>query len=171
MILRAMEFAIAKHHGQLRKYTDEPYILHTVRVAQIVSSVKHSEAAVQAAILHDTLEDTDATFEEIGGMFGQHVAQLVLGMTDISIKHPELSRDKRKAMDCTHLAIQSAEVQTIKLADILDNTKSIADHDPDFAVIYMAEKRELLGVLTKGNKALHKIATYFVEEYFNDSDN
>ena len=72
------------------------------------------------------------------------------------------NRATRKAIDREHTAQAPAEAQTIKLADLISNSKSIMAHDPDFAVTYLAEKRLLLEVLTKGDPGLHAEASKFV---------
>jgi len=127
-------------------------------VAQTVAQYGGSDAMIAAAYLHDTLEDTDTSYDRLAAMFGVEVADLVLAVTDVS-KPADGNRATRKALDCTHLATGSADAQTIKLADLIDNTSSIVEHDPDFAKIYLVEKAALLEVLTKGDRRLHAIAS------------
>ena len=62
---KAIEFATKAHEGQVRKYTGEPYIVHPLEVAEIVKTVEHTEEMLMAAVLHDTVEDTDTTIEDI----------------------------------------------------------------------------------------------------------
>lgn len=152
---RARVFATAAHAavGQLRKYTFEPYIVHPTEVAEIVESIGGTEDMIAAAFLHDVVEDTGVTQDVIQREFGQSVANLVYWLTDVS--RPEHgNRAKRKALDRAHIAQAPAEAQTIKLADLASNTKSIMAHDPEFAKTYLEEKRLLLEVLTKGNPKL-----------------
>jgi len=85
--------------------------------------------------------------------FGVDVATLVAALTDIS-RPNDGDRKIRKAIDRNHLAGASARAQTIKLADLIDNSRSIVERDPDFAKVYLAEKRELLAVLTEGDETL-----------------
>ena len=155
IIEKARVFATAAHYaaGNVRKYTGEPYINHPEAVVDIVSNVTHTPEMIAAAWLHDTVEDTGVSLDLIKFEFGDKVAELVYWLTDKST-HEDGNRADRKAIDRLHIAKASPEAKTIKLADLLDNTASIIEHDPDFAEVYMAEKAELLKVLTEGDKTL-----------------
>ncbi len=110
-----------------------------------------------AAWLHDTVEDCGVKLEEISSYFTPEISIMVAGLTDIS--RPEQgNRAFRKAIDLRHTAQQPAEVQTIKLADIIDNSRSILQHDEKFARVYLPEKRALLTALTKGDRDLWEMA-------------
>ena len=149
----AIEFATEAHGDQKRKYTGEPYISHPIAVMEIVREVPHTEEMLMAAVLHDTVEDTPVTIEDIKTKFGTKVAELVDGLTDVS--RPEHgNRKTRKALDRAHLAKQNAEVQTIKLADLIHNTMSIGLYDPHFYKVYKEEKIKILDVLKLGNQIL-----------------
>lgn len=152
---RARLFAIAAHSavGQTRKYTGEPYWVHCEEVADLVRRVSHTEEMLAAAWLHDVLEDTKVTPDTLRAEFGDEVTDLVLWLTDVS--GPENgNRATRKALDRQHSAAAPAAAQTIKLSDLCSNTRSIAKHDPDFAVVYLREKDLLLDVLTLGDPVL-----------------
>ena len=155
MVERARIFATAAHAavGQLRKYTFEPYIVHPAEVARTVAEVGGTDEMIAAAWLHDTVEDTGVTSELIRAEFGDKVAELVGWLTDVS-RPDHGNRAARKAVDRAHTAAAPAEAHTIKLADLIANTESIAEHDPKFAATYFAEKRALLEVMTKGNADL-----------------
>ena len=155
--LRATAFAKEAHAGQLRKYTGEPYISHPLAVAEIVCSVPHTEDMVIAAILHDTVEHKAATLLDIKNAFGPTVATLVAWLTDISTPFHG-NRSARKELDRMHNALAPAAAKTIRLADLIDNTKSTQEHDPNFWVVYRDEKRRLLEVLKEGDADLLKIA-------------
>lgn len=161
-IKRAIFFATDKHAGQVRKFSGIPYVSHPVAVAEIVSKVHGAtEDMIVAAILHDTVEDTDATHDEIAMRFGDHVADLVDGLTDKA--HADHgNRAARKAFDRDRIAATAAEVHTIKLADIIHNATSFLAVEDSFAEVWMAEKAALLLVLRKGDKLLHKTATEMV---------
>ena len=164
VVQKAQVFAIAAHAAvqQKRKYTGEPYIVHPAEVASIVASVEGSTPdMVAAAWLHDVVEDTGCTITDIHLAFGADIAALVGWLTDVS-KPEDGNRAKRKAIDREHTAQAPAEAQTIKLADLISNSKSIMAHDPDFAVTYLAEKKLLLEVLTKGDRGLHAEASKYV---------
>ena len=155
IVLKAEKFATMKHGeiGQVRKYTGEPYINHPAEVVSIVKSVSHTDEMLAAAWLHDTVEDTITTFEEIEEEFGLTIMEFVKGLTDVS-KPEDGNRAIRKAIDRRHMADQTPFVKTIKLADLISNSKSILEHDPQFAKVYIEEKRLLLPVLHEGNKIL-----------------
>jgi len=156
LILKARTFATAAHAAvaQLRKYTNEPYIVHPAEVFSIVSTVPDATPAMLAAAwLHDVVEDTGVTIEVIKQEFGDEVADLVGWLTDVS--RPEQgNRAIRKAIDRAHTAMAPAAAQTVKLADLISNTRSIMEHDATFAKTYLAEKRMLLEVMTKGDPML-----------------
>jgi (p)ppGpp synthase/HD superfamily hydrolase len=156
-------FATAAHAavGQLRKYTNEPYIVHPAEVVSIVRSVPHTEAMLAAAWLHDVVEDTGVTIETVRAEFGEEVANLVAWLTDVS-RPEDGNRAVRKARDREHTAAATAEAQTVKLADMISNTRSIMAHDPKFAVTYLAEKQALLAVMTRGDAGLHARASELV---------
>jgi (p)ppGpp synthase/HD superfamily hydrolase len=156
LVETARVFAGAAHRavGQLRKYTNEPYIVHPAEVASIVAQVPGAtEEMIAAAWLHDVVEDTKVTIDDVHLYFGADVAKLVFWLTDAS-KPEDGNRAARKAIDRAHIAAAPAEAQTIKLADLISNTKSIVAHDEAFAKIYLEEKRMLLEVMTKGHPAL-----------------
>ena len=158
-------FATAAHAavGQLRKYTHEPYIVHPAEVVSMVRSVPHTEAMLAAAWLHDVVEDTGVTIETVRAEFGSEVADLVAWLTDVS-RPEDGNRAHRKARDREHTAAAPAEAQTVKLADLISNTRSIMAHDPKFAVTYLEEKRALLAVMTRGDATLMAIALRHVGE-------
>lgn len=161
LVTRARDFAIAAHGDQKRKYTGEPYVVHTQEVASIVEAAGGTPEMVAAAHLHDVVEDTPTTQEDVAREFGPVVAELVAGLTDqISLSFG--NRKVRKRAESDRLAACSAEVQTIKLADIISNTASIAEHDPGFARVYLAEMRYLVDRLTLGDAALREKARAMV---------
>lgn len=95
--------------------------------------------------------------ELIEKQFGWCVAKLVAGLTDVS-RPEDGNRKKRKEIDRQHTAVQSPACKTIKLADLISNTKSICEHDKEFAKVYVKEKELLLEVLTEGDPVLYKQA-------------
>jgi (p)ppGpp synthase/HD superfamily hydrolase len=164
LVEKARVFATASHAAvaQLRKYTNQPYIVHPAEVAKIVTRVSHTPEMVAAAWLHDVVEDTGVTLEIVKAEFGQEVADLVGWLTDVS--RPEQgNRATRKAIDRAHSAMAPAEAQTIKLADLISNTRSIMEHDEKFARTYLEEKRMLLAVMTKGDATLMAEARKYIE--------
>lgn len=163
IVERARIFATAAHAAvsQVRKYTGAPYIVHPAEVAKIVSSVEHTDAMLAAAWLHDVVEDTGVTIEVIRAEFGAEVAELVGWLTDVSQPH-DGNRAHRKAIDRAHSAQAPAEAQTVKLADLISNSRSILVHDEKFARTYLEEKKLLLEVMNKGNATLMAEAKKYV---------
>jgi (p)ppGpp synthase/HD superfamily hydrolase len=167
---KAIRFCIDAHGEQKRKYTNEPYWHHPVNVSNILIDSGISDIdMVCAAILHDTVEDTDATLRDIQDEFGCRIADLVGWLTDVS-KPEDGNRAARKKLDREHTALAPAEAQTVKLADLIDNSGSILKHDPRFAKAYMAEKKLLLEVLTKGAPVLMVRARAIVDGYYESHD-
>lgn len=154
----AYHFASGAHAavGQLRKYTNEPYIVHPVEVAGIVLSVGASEDEVCAALLHDVLEDTGVTAVAIQRLFGVGVLSLVLELTDYYTPElfPNMARKDRKFLEAHRYMSVSPGAKKIKLADGLSNTPSIAQHDPTFMKVYGPEKRNLWYSLREGHDEL-----------------
>ncbi len=161
LVKRALAFATLAHGDQKRKYTGVMYIVHPIEVMEIVKTVPHDDAMLAAALLHDVVEDTDVTIEEIEESFGSDVASLVADLTDVS-KPEDGNRKFRKAMDREHSAKSSARAQTVKLADLISNSADILENDPNFAKVFLAEKELLLDVLTEGDRTLHARAASFV---------
>lgn len=163
---KAIRFCITAHGDQKRKYTGEPYWHHPVNVSTILIESGISDIdMVCAAILHDTVEDTDATHTDIEDNFGHDIADLVHWLTDVS-RPFDGNREYRKKLDRLHTAKAPAAAQTVKLADLIDNSESILEHDPEFAKVYMAEKKLLLEVLTKGAPVLMDRAKAIVDNYY-----
>ena len=161
----AKVFCVAAHCavGQKRRYSGEPYWVHPFAVAESVRD--KGVLTVCAAYLHDTIEDTKVSYHDIALVFGLHVADIVLELTDCEVGN----RAERKAAAVERLRVASDEAKTVKVADLIDNTMSIVVDDPDFAVLYMAEKREMLKVLRcPMNEDLWLKANKIVEDYYED---
>lgn len=150
----AAELAVRAHGSQARKYTGQPYIVHPAEVADIVRATNsHNEEMLAAAWLHDTLEDTKLPPSAIRDALGQRVLDLVVELTDISRKE-DGNRAARKAIDREHLRAASPEAQTVKLADMISNSRTIIPYGRGFASVYLREANELADVLTKGDRFL-----------------
>jgi len=162
---KAYVFALAAHAavGQRRKYTNEPYIVHPVEVAGILKKIPHTDDMLAAAYLHDTLEDTGVTYGDLNEVFGTTVADMVLWLTDVS-RPEDGNRATRKALDRQHIAAAPGDVQTIKVADLMSNTRSIAAYDVEFARVYLVEKNDLLKVLVRADPILLRQANLQVDE-------
>jgi (p)ppGpp synthase/HD superfamily hydrolase len=156
----AKAFAKYAHRHQVRKYTGESYFNHCEEVANIVLPFGTNEM-VAAAYLHDTVEDCEVPIELIGSLFGDEVQSLVSDLTDVSTL-TDGNRRTRKDIDLAHTAKASQDAKTIKLADLISNTKSIVQYDPDFARVYLREKERLLEVLQDGHNLLFAEANHWL---------
>jgi len=165
IVARAAAFATHAHKriDHRRKYSSQPYDVHLRAVAELVASVTDDAETIAAAWLHDTVEDTPATFHDIEREFGARVTQLVTELTDVS-KPSDGNRAARKAIDRDHLAQACPEAKTVKLADLVDNCDDICRNDPRFSRVFIAEAAALLEVLTEGDPRLYERATRTVQD-------
>ncbi|GHA45774.1 hypothetical protein GCM10007103_28610 [Salinimicrobium marinum] len=161
----ALEFARKAHGDQQRKYNEELYIEHLKRVAEIVKTVPHTTEMICAAYLHDVVEDTPVSLQDIQRKFGGKIAKLVEELTDEYIKenYQHLNRKARKKKEVERLEKISAEAKTIKLADVIDNTRDILVNDRNFARKYIPEMEALTEALQGGNFKLLMRACYEVQ--------
>ena len=155
---KVIEFITAAHEGQKRKYTFEDYVEHPMEVARIVrDAIGFDYDMIAAAMMHDILEDTDHSLNEVEAVGGMVAAVFVEWLTNK--EYPEAkNRAERKALIAEHLSNAPDEVKTIKLADICHNTPTIILHDPKFAKVYIAENRLLLKALIGGDRGLYERA-------------
>lgn len=166
--------AFANRHfqfaGKTRKGSNEPYIHHPRRVAEALLWSGYGgidfDDMIVAALLHDTVEDTPVTSEEVHEMFGSTVGELVDWVTNVSTPE-DGDRAQRKALDAAHTARAPAAAQNIKVADIIDNCSNIRLVDPRFAIeTYLPEKRAQLSLLTKADPSLLRKARKVTERNF-----
>jgi (p)ppGpp synthase/HD superfamily hydrolase len=130
MILKAMRFSAEKHNDQRRKDSrSSPYINHPIQVAETLWSVGgvRDEALLIAAILHDTIEDTDATPEELRREFGEEVLALVLEVTD----DKSLPKEVRKQLQIETAPHKSVRAKMLKLADKTCNVRDVVKSPPE----------------------------------------
>jgi guanosine-3',5'-bis(diphosphate) 3'-pyrophosphohydrolase len=154
---------------QIRKYTGEPYHVHTDEVSNLVASVRHemniNEAVIAAGNTHDIIEDVfpiHPIFDTylIAFLLGDEVARLTTELTDRYTKEawPDLTRAQRKKAERERISKISNKAKTVKIADVISNTASIVEYDPDFAKTYLVEKYYLLQVLEGGSPTLMRRA-------------
>ncbi len=165
-------FADKAHGDQLRKYTPERYIVHPIRVMSICKRVTNDICILSAALLHDVLEDTTVHKTELDSFLktvmtaaqASRTLELVVDLTDVFVKkdYPALNRRTRKAKELLRLEKTSPNSQTIKYADIIDNSREIVKHDPDFARVFLFECRTNLKKLNRGEKELYNEAVNLV---------
>lgn len=155
LVDNARWFAIGAHGNQKRKYTNLPYYTHLESVVNILSKYYMDLTAYTCGWLHDVVEDTTFSVLDIQQLFGVEIAHHVNDLTEPSV--PGKNRAWRKAAYNEQLANSCALVQTVKYADLLDNTESINKYDIDFAKIYLKEIRVLLPLIQKGDPTLYRL--------------
>jgi len=122
-IMSALHFATERHRGQTRKFNGEDYVQHCVRVADSVSQHTDKHKVIVAAILHDTLEDTETTQAELVQRFGEDVASLVLALTNDEEEMAKVGG--KRAYLANKINTLASDELLIKLADRLDNTSDL----------------------------------------------
>ena len=170
---RITQYVDECHGEQTRRYSPDRYIVHPVRVMETCRKYADSIIIPAAALLHDVLEDTRTTKDEIrnfllpqmGEEKTTRTVRLVEELTDIYTKkeYPQWNRRKRRTKEAERLAKISAEGQTIKYADIIDNSLDIHKAETDFARVFLFECRAILKAMPKGNENLYQKATGTVE--------
>ena len=159
MIEKAQQFAIEKHKGQKRKFSSENYSEHSKRVAEIVKKYKNSykiNELISAALLHDTLEDTNTKEDEIRELFGDLITSLV---KELSSNKEEIKKTSKKEYLAKKMSKEmSSWALVIKLADRLDNIEScrkiesLNEESRSFTKRYREETEYILNNLEKNRK-------------------
>lgn len=150
VIIKAAVFARQAHAEQRRKYNDRPYIVHPARVAGRVAAYPDAtETMVAAAFLHDVVEDTPCTLDDVAAEFGLDVARLVDELTNPSSIGSPASRSERKQLDRERLAQVSTQGKVIKLMDRIDNLQEMGGAPIKFLKLYCAESRSLAEAIGK----------------------
>jgi len=132
LIRKAWDFCVKHHEGQMRA-SGEPYIIHPLEVAEVLAEMKMDATSIAAGLLHDSVEDTPATNEEIGEEFGDQVAHIVEGVTKID-KIQFANREDRQAENVRKMLlamVSDVRVVLIKLADRLHNMRTLEHLKPD----------------------------------------
>lgn len=136
----ALLFASRKHRGQMRRDGTE-YITHPIRVADYITKFTGNDDLITVAYLHDTLEDTDTTYEEIKNIFGKRIADMVLELTN----DKEL-RKKVGKTECLKQGIlgMNEDSLIVKLCDRLDNVSDLTTSSEEFRQKYLKQTLELI---------------------------
>lgn len=121
LLAKAFNFSAHAHRYQKRKDPEaSPYIVHPAALADVLAQHDADAITIVAALLHDTVEDTDATFEEIEHEFGKEIADIVREVTG----DKSLPKDTRKELEVAHAATASRRAKMVKIADKADNLKN-----------------------------------------------
>ncbi|MBQ9068192.1 MAG: bifunctional (p)ppGpp synthetase/guanosine-3',5'-bis(diphosphate) 3'-pyrophosphohydrolase [Eggerthellaceae bacterium] len=144
LLARAYEFASAAHEGQKRK-SGEPFIAHPIEVAIILADLRMDAETLCAAILHDTVEDSDVTLDQVEELFGEAIAQLVDGVTKITrIEVGTLSDEQAQTIRKMFVAMnKDIRVVVIKLADRLHNMRTLSSLPEDRRIFKARETMEI----------------------------
>ncbi|MCI6716649.1 MAG: bifunctional (p)ppGpp synthetase/guanosine-3',5'-bis(diphosphate) 3'-pyrophosphohydrolase [Bacilli bacterium] len=164
IIKKAYEVAASKHEGQFRKSGD-PYVQHPLEVAYILATLHTSPSTICAGLLHDVLEDTDMTKDEMTAMFGADVANIVDGVTKIS-KLKYMTKEKALAHNHEKLLLAMAKdirVILVKLVDRLHNMRTIEFQDPEKQKRIAKETLDLYAPLA------HRLGMYRIKAELEDT--
>jgi GTP diphosphokinase / guanosine-3',5'-bis(diphosphate) 3'-diphosphatase len=132
ILRKAWEFCVQHHKGQMRA-SGEPYVIHPLEVAEVLAEMKMDSTAIAAGLLHDAVEDTPATTEDIAAKFGEQVAHIVEGVTKID-KIQFANREDRQAENVRKMLlamVTDVRVVLIKLADRLHNMRTLEHLKPE----------------------------------------
>lgn len=149
LIIKAYNYAKEKHGTQCRK-SGEPYIIHPVQVAYILADIGLDEATICAALLHDVVEDTDATHEDLVRNFGEEIANMVAGVTKLGELRYQASTEERQVENYRKMFLamgKDIRVIIIKLADRLHNLRTLKYLRRDRQIANAKETMELYAPL------------------------
>ena len=169
---KALEFAREKHKGQIRKNnTTVEYITHPINVANLVkkyaNNTENIDDLVSSAYLHDTLEDTNTTYEELICNFGNIISNLVKELTNNDVLKKEMGKTKYLSMK---MANMSEDALIIKLCDRLDNVSSLYDTNKAFIDKYLRETISILNYIIN-NRNLNTIHLNIINDINKEVNN
>ena len=162
LYLAALHFAADRHRGQLVPSSERPYVVHVTSVAMEVVAAGGGDLAVQCALLHDTIEDTATTYDEVAAAFGRAVAEGVRALS----KDDRLPKAERMADSLRRIRLQPPDIWMVKLADRITNLQPAPAHwDAAKRTSYRAEAVAIADALAGASAILDarirlKIAAY-----------
>lgn len=164
LLTKAYRFAAKKHKDQRRKGVEaEPYINHPAQVANILAQANASMDCIIAGVLHDTVEDTQTSYEELVEEFGQKIADIVMEATD----DKNLSKSDRKRLQVETMSKKSLEGKKVKIADKISNLLSMVVTPPDWPVERKVKYFEWAYAVVEGGRGTCRI----LEKQFDDAYN
>ena len=163
LIEKAYEYAEEKHRNQFRK-SGEPYIIHPIHVAYIVAELGLDTQTICAALLHDVVEDTEATYEDIKKEFGQEIAQIVEGVTKIGSLFESVEKNQAENYKKMFIAVEKdIRVILLKLADRLHNVQTLQYLRRDRQIAIAKETIDLYAQIA------HKLGMYEMKMKLQDN--
>ncbi|MCR4327763.1 MAG: HD domain-containing protein [Nanoarchaeota archaeon] len=159
VIEKAREFAKEKHKGQTRKFAGEPYFSHLENVSKIVKECapkESKEEMIAIAFLHDILENTPTTEEELEKNFGKKIASIVRELTTDKIESEKIGKGEYLAKKLSNNRKVSDNTLLIKLADRLDNVSDLHNGKNDFVKAYAKETKHIIDAIEK-EREINKI--------------
>lgn len=170
---KVYEYAEEAHGDQKRKYSGDPYITHCKRVMQTCAKYTNDISILSAALLHDVLEDTEVEVRGLRQFLlsvmkkedAEKTIELIVDLTDVFVKeaYQHMNRKERKIKEAERLHTIHPDAQTVKYADILDNSVDITENDKGFARKYLKEVQNILSGMPEGNQVLYKKALEVVD--------
>ncbi len=160
LLLASYNLAEKAHTGYFRKFNKEPYFYHPLRVADACSVYGLSEAYICAALLHDTIEDTDVTYDDIVNTVNKEVADIVLSLTNDRAIRTEEGRDPYMIKKLSNL---SALALNVKLIDRLDNVKDFETADEPFIKRYGTATINIINGIKYG-KNINRLSQLLITE-------
>ncbi|WP_121324194.1 HD domain-containing protein [Paraburkholderia sp. RAU2J] len=167
-IIRAIDFAAEKHRNQRRKDAERtPYINHPVALANVLANEAgiSDENVLVAAVLHDTIEDTQTTADELHDIFGPLVCKIVQEVTD----DKSLPKQERKRLQVEHAPNLSKSAKLIKLADMISNLRDMAVNPPaDWDIDRKRGYFHWAYAVVAGLRGVHPGLEYLFDEAYNE---
>jgi len=164
LLEKAQRWAARGHLGTYRKFGDIPYIVHPEAVAEIIGQVTDDTEVLAAAWMHDLVEDTQITIDDIKNAFNDRIARLVWEVSKIS-DGCTCNRDTKVLMNTIHYGNSSKWAKAIKIADSIHNLPTMIRDNPKFAPRYVAEKKFLLTFISDGHPLLASILEMIISDY------
>lgn len=168
LLVKAIAFAADKHRNQRRKDKDSsPYINHPIALADVLANEAgiDDQNVLIAAILHDTIEDTETTQEELSRLFGDAITAIVLEVTD----NKALPKAERKRLQIQHAPHASRRAKLVKLADKICNLRDIASSPPaEWSLERRREYYDWAKQVTDGLRGTHPTLEHLFDQAFKD---
>lgn len=165
-LLSAIAFAAHKHRDQRRKdQAASPYINHPISLANVLANEAgiDDERVLIAAILHDTIEDTETTEQELVREFGKEIADIVMEVTDDKL----LAKAERKRLQIEHASTISRRAKLVKLADKISNLRDIANSPPsDWSLARKQEYFDWAKAVVDGLRGAHPALEHIFDEAY-----